>query len=220
MKKHLLFLTPFALAGGLSVASAPARATFIMDTTCGVSTCAAGTHFLIDTANKDVPTFTGTVEGAAVTVDTTGNVDTGSGFATISPIKGGTLTDLIFTPASDTLFSDFSFRGQLESSGFTGTVDVTWTDSSGMSGMIAFTDVKGPNADFDRLGIVSTDGETLKSVEVSTPGSESFKEFKQAEFSSAIPELSTWALMLLGFAGLSYAALNKAKRARSGAAIA
>ena len=54
-------------------------------------------------------TFGGTVQGNAITVDATGNVDTGSGFATIKPTNGATLTDLIFTPADDTLFSDFSF---------------------------------------------------------------------------------------------------------------
>ena len=34
--------------------------------------------------------------------------------------NGGTLTDLIFTPASNTLFSDFSFRGQLRAPGWDG----------------------------------------------------------------------------------------------------
>jgi hypothetical protein len=208
-------LTPFALAGGLALTSVPAHATFVLDTSCGVSKCAAGTDFFIDTANKDVATFTGAVQGNAITVDTTGNVDTGSGFATIKPTKGATLTDLIFTPASDTLFSDFSFRGQLEPSGFTGTIDVTWTDSSGTSGTIPFGGVKGPNADFDRLGIVSNDGETLKSVEISTPGSESFKESKQVQFSGkgitpTIPEPSSWAMMLIGFAGLVCAGYRKA----------
>ena len=54
-----------------------------------------GNGFLNDSANKDVATFTGTVggqAGTAVTVDTTGNIDTGSGFATIKPTKGATLT--------------------------------------------------------------------------------------------------------------------------------
>lgn len=73
--------------------------------------------------------------------------------------------------------SDFSFRG-LEPRGFTGAVNVIWTAGLGTPGTIAFTGVKGPDADFDRPGIVSTDGETLKSVEIVTPGTESFKEIE------------------------------------------
>lgn len=197
-------------------ASTAARAMFVIDTTCGVSSCAAGIDFFNDNANRDVSTFTGTVgghSGDAVTVNTTGNVDTGGGFATIKPTSGATLTDLIYTPADDTLFNDFSFRGQLAPSGYSGTIDVTWTDSNGTSGTLTFNSVKGPNADFDRLGIASTDDETLKSVVISTPGSESFKEFKQVQFSFAagppVPELSTWAMMLLGFSGLGYAAIRR-----------
>jgi PEP-CTERM motif len=140
----------------------------------------------IDMANADVSTFmmgVGGHSGPQVTVTTTGNVDTGAGFATIKPTTSTTLTDLIFTPASDTMFNDFSFRGQLAPAGFTGDIDVMVTDSLGVVSTIDFTGVKGPNADFDRLGVVSLDGETIESVEVSTPGSESFKEFKQIEFS-------------------------------------
>ena len=76
--------------------------------------------------------------------------------------------------------------------------------------MLDFTGIQGPDTDFDRLGIVSNDGETLKSVVITTPAGESFKEFKQVQFSAAaiipsIPELSTWAMMILGFVGLGYA---------------
>ena len=199
-----VFATAFDAA--LGVASA-AHATFVIDTSCGVSKCDAGTKFFIGTANNNVATFGGTVQGNAITVDTTGNVDTGSGFATIKPTNGATLTDLIF----------FSFRGQLEPAGFTGAIDVTWTDSAGTSGMLVFPGVKGPNSDFDRLGIVSNGGETLKSVMISTPGSESFKEFKQVEFSGtgiipSIPELSTWAMMLTGFAGLGFVGYRASRR--------
>jgi len=95
-----------ALGAALGAASV-AHATFVIDTSCGQAKCDAGTDFFIDTANSDVSTFGGTVQGNAITVDTTGNVNTGSGFATIKPVKGGTLTDLIFTPSDNTLFSDF-----------------------------------------------------------------------------------------------------------------
>jgi hypothetical protein len=89
-----------------------------------------------------------------VTVTTIGNVDTGAGFATIKPVKGGTLTDLIFTPADKTLFNDFSFRGQLSPNGFNGTIDVNVTDQNGNVSPLVFTGVKGPNADFGRIGVV------------------------------------------------------------------
>lgn len=183
------------ISGGLFVIGvAPASATFIIDPAPG------GGAFDIDVANSDVSTFTGHVAGLSVSVKTTGNVDTGSGFATIKPIKGGLLTDLIFTPLDPTSFSDFSFRGQLERAGFTGIVDVNVTDQSGTVFPLVFTSLAGPNADFARIGVVSLDGETIKSVEIVTPGSESFKEVKQVEFSGAgitpVPEPAT--LLLLG----------------------
>jgi hypothetical protein len=216
MKQLRIAAFATALGAALGVANG-AHATFIIDTSCGEAKCDAGTDFFIDIANSDVSTFGGTVQGNGITVDTTGNVDTGSGFATIKPVRRGTLTDLIFTPEDDTLFSDFSFRGQIAPIGYTGTVDVIWTDSAGTSGTLVFTGVKGPNSDFARLGIVSNDGETLKSVEISTPGSESFKEFKQVQFSGtgitpSVPEASTWAMMLVGLAGLSFTAFQQKRR--------
>ena len=99
--KIAAFATAFGAALGAATA---AHATFVIDTSCGHSQCDAGMDFFIDTANSDVSTFGGTVQGSAITVDTSGNVDTGSGFATIKPVRGGTLTDLIFTPSDDTLF--------------------------------------------------------------------------------------------------------------------
>ena len=47
----------------------------------------------------------------------------------------------------------------------------------------------------------------------------SFKSDVSGDFSSAVPEPSTWAMMLLGFAGLGYVGFRKA-RARSAISIA
>jgi hypothetical protein len=101
-------------------------------------------------------------------------------------------------------------------------IDVTWTDSTGTSGTIAFTGIAGPDTDFARLGIVSTD-ETLASVVISTAPGESFKEFKQVQFSAAgiqpsIPEPSTWAMMLAGFAGLGFLGYRTSRRESASAA--
>jgi len=206
MKAFLLVAVTAALSAVAVIA--PAHATFIADTSCSVSKCAAGTKTFIDMANKRVSTFmmgVGSDSGPQVTVTTTGKVNTGAGFATIKPTKSDTLTDLIFAPANDTLFNDFSFRGQLESAGFSGDIDVIVTDAAGLASTIDFTGVKGPDANFDRLGIVSTDGETIKSVEIITPGSESFKQFKLVEFSFAPPpvaEPASVALLGVGLVGL------------------
>jgi hypothetical protein len=194
-----------------------AHATFVLDTSCGQSKCDGGTDFKNDAAVKDVSTFTGTVgghAGTAITVTTAGNIDTGAGFSTIKPVTAGTFTDLIFTPANQTLFEDFSFRGQLNPVGDTGVINVKWTDSLGTSGTIVFTGIPGPDKDFDRLGIISKDGETLAKVEIFTAPGESFDEFKQVQFSAAgippsIPETATWAMMVLGFAGIGFMAYRR-----------
>src|SRR5437868_15510728 len=105
--KYLFAMTVLTAALTLS-----ARATFMVDPDPG------GAKLFIDVANKNVSDFEGFVgannsSAPHVAIHTTGNVDTGSGFATIKPIKDGSLTELVFTPADPTLFSDFSFRGQL-----------------------------------------------------------------------------------------------------------
>jgi hypothetical protein len=98
-----------------SALSSAAQAHFIIDQNPD------GAQFFIDGANKDVSSFSGHVGnnnvGPIVNVSTTQNVDTGSGFANITPVKDTTLSDLIFTPANPNLFGDFSFRGQLLAAG-------------------------------------------------------------------------------------------------------
>jgi hypothetical protein len=140
-----------------------------------------------------------------VDIHTTGNVDTGSGFATIKPIKDGSLTELIFTPEDPNLFKDFSFRGQLLADAG-GTVTVMVQDNQGNSPQsFTFTGL-GSNADFARQGIISLDGETIQSVTLTSD----FKQVKQIEFSfsQVVPESGTTAILL----GCGLAAIGLVRR--------
>src|SRR6266550_9244619 len=119
MKSLKYILSIAALTGALTLS---ASATFIKDEDPG------GTKMFIDFANKDVSDFEGFVGGnhptfPHVDIHTTGNVDTGSGYANIKPVKDGLLTQLVFTPEDPNLFSDFNFRGQLNAAA-EGTVTV------------------------------------------------------------------------------------------------
>ena len=181
-----------------------ASATFIMDPDPG------GVKFYIDVANSNVASFAGNVGGNGigplVNVATSGNVDTGSGYANIKPADDPLLTDLTFTPADPNLFSDFSFRAQLE---IDGQITVKVWDNQGNPNpfVFIFNDNGGDfnaNANLARMGIVSGD-ETIKMVEIIFAGG--FKEVKQIEFSGAgvtepIPEPGTLMLLGSGLVGL------------------
>ena len=193
MKKWRLL----ALAGVVLGATVPAYADFMIDPN------PTGEKLFIDNANKNVDSFVGivgsNVSGPLVDVTTVGNVDTGSGFSNITPVKGGTLTSLTFTPKDGNLFNDFGFRGQLLAAG---TVTVTVLDNQGGAPQSFDFNVAKANQDFGTLGITAIPGtgETIKSVTVSVdPLGAGFKEEKQNIFSiAAVPEPGTYAMLGLG----------------------
>ena len=96
-----------ALALFVVFGPATAKAGFMVDLNPG------GVKFFNDVANKNVDHFFGNVGGNGVgplvRVDAVGNVDTGSGFSTITPVKDSSLTTLTFAPADGSLFDDFRF---------------------------------------------------------------------------------------------------------------
>ena len=218
MHTTIRLMAPVFTVAALGLAAAPAHATF-MPETCSNSGCPGDMKFFNSTANHGVTSFVGSVGsqsgGPAVTVDTFVNTNTGAGYATIKPDVSGTLDALLFTPADSLAYNDFSFRGQIESAGFSNALTVIVTGCLDVGGVctqeapqtISLTTDKGANADFSRLAIVSTDGETIFSVKVETAPGAFFKEFKQVDFSTAgvIPEPGAWALMLVGFGGLGVA---------------
>lgn len=194
-----------ALFAGLS----PAHAIFVVDP------LPAETNLFLNNGS-DVSSFSGTVGSDVVNITTVGNVDTAAGNATIKPIKQGTLTILTFTPVNGSLFDSFSFRGQLLEAG---TVTVTVQDNQRDAAQTFNFNVAHANQDFPRLGIIAAigSGETIRSVSISDSGG--FKEAKQFEFdvAGAVPELSTWGMMLIGFAGVG---LQMRRRARHSALTA
>jgi hypothetical protein len=134
--------------------------------------------------------------------------DFASGHANIKPVGSGLLTDLLFTPANQDVFEDFSFRGQDLAAHQT--IDIIVTDQHGASQTLTIGEAKA-DEDFARVGIIANmPGETIRSVELVDSGG--FKEAKLFAFSTvvgaAIPEPATWAMVLLG-AGAVGAAMRR-----------
>jgi hypothetical protein len=159
-------------------------------------------------------------------------VDTSNGFGEVKPSKGsGPWTTTTFSPTATSAFAwdGLLVRGQIEGKSFDGDLFATVTQSNGVTTSFEWTGLP-TNADFGTLGFdeplgslgVSITSATFSLVE--TGGD--FKSMKQFEVSEcvaasgcvggggeppAIPELSTWAMLMLGFGGLGFAAFRRAK---------
>jgi len=184
-----------AIVASIALATPSHASLFMIDPAPTVG----GVALNLDNA-KNVSSFSGLVNTDVVNITTIGHVDAASGNATIKPIKDSLLTTLTFTPVDGNLFNAFSFRGQLL---VAGTIDVTVQDNQGHASELFEFVIGKANQDFDRIGIIAAvAGETIKSITISDD--RGFKESKQFEFAvaSGVPELSTWAMMIIGFGGV------------------
>jgi hypothetical protein len=177
--KKLLLAT--ALATGL--ATTAAHATF-------VKADVADTKIFFNNNEVDgagFSTFTGNVQtnntGPLVNFTSHSTTNPANGFSNIKPdTVEGLFTNLLIVP-TETTWSAFTFRGQLNPVGFTGEIDLAVTNQFNVTQNFQFTGLAGPDTDVGDIGIKSIDDQRIKSITLSTPGSESFKELKQFEVS-------------------------------------
>ena len=163
-------------------------------------------------------------------------VDTSNGFGEVDPsTKGDIWMNTTFSPTATSAFAwDGLFvRGQIidgPTSTFDGDLFATVTQSNGVTTSFEWTGIK-KNADFGTLGFdepLGSLGVSITSAVFSLDGTGGiFKSMKQFEVSDclasagcssgggeppgSIPEPSTWAMLILGFIGLGFAAFRRAK---------
>jgi hypothetical protein len=161
-------------------------------------------------------------------------VDTSNGYGEVKPsTKGDSWTATAFMPTSTSQFAwDGLFvRGQIISapkSKYDGNLFATVTDVNGSTTTFEWTGIKA-NADFGTLGFDEPKGDNgiaIASAMFSLDSTGIFKSMKQFDVSNclatsgciggggqppAIPEPSTWGMMILGFAGLGFAAYRRTR---------
>jgi hypothetical protein len=192
-------------------------------------------HFLfINKTSSATQSFSGTVLKNSSGLDninfvTNADVTTGSGQANVKAV-GTTLTTITVTPGSDlpNMFDGMMMRGSVDTSGKCTkkapcdvTFKVTFSDNSTASN--TFDTIKN-NGDFGAIGFdenPGTTGLTVSKVVVSVAGGDTFDEIKQMGFSipgaSVVPEAPSWAMLFLGFAGLSYVGIRRSRKDRDSA---
>jgi PEP-CTERM motif len=187
-----------------------------------------------DGANKNAAFFFGSTHGNGDAQDVRifgdVNVNTGNGFAAITPANGA-LTHLTFEPQGANAYDAFFTGGQLAYNGALkgkdkpkdGFVHIT------VNGVQTFDYSEKLSGDFGPIGF-EWDGvgdSTISSVLMWTDGDYSFKSVKQVDWSAAnpvgsvgaVPEPSTWAMLGIGFAGLGFAGWKRSRKDRLAASI-
>jgi hypothetical protein len=197
-----------ALAGLLISTSAvafggSARAEFVGIATSSWQT--SSTSLNIDVNNSGQTLYTGHVGTDAIQIETTTATNAASGNAVIKP-SGDIFSSVTFTPVGG-IFTSFSTQGSLPD---TGDVTITVFDNFNQ----AFTFTEQHNANWvPAIGVEALAGsnEFITSVTVSTDDPNGFVSIKQVDFgfATAVPEASTWAMMLFGFMGVGFLAYRR-----------
>jgi hypothetical protein len=203
--KRVITIGLASAAIGLALPAVPASAAIVV--------CAQGASCLQGTTNvnlvgeTNVATVNGNVGtgGPAVTfTSTNGNLSSNSGAATVFLASGDPLTNLTFTILTGFTAAEFNLENGSPSSFL-----VNLTDSAGDSFSQTLSSLNGSNI----FNIQAPPGTVYTSATFSSTGG-GFADFKQLRVTlaaGAVPEPATWAMMLLGFAGIGFVVRRRTK---------
>jgi PEP-CTERM motif-containing protein len=214
--------------GGLSFgASSAGAATVCFGGDLGSPSCTASNESMVFLeANTGVGSATnpglgniGSQTGLPLVNFTTGAgtlVDLANGYATITPTGSANSFSTLDISIPGYTFTDLDFGMQMfNNTGVPLNVTLTAYDGTTDVGSVTYTTADGLKHDANQEYVVLATSGVLTSVDVtSTSGIKQMKQF-DVSGDSAIPEPSTWAMMLLGFAGLGYAGFRKSKASRT-----
>jgi hypothetical protein len=143
--------------------------------------------------------------------DTIGRVDADNGFSTVKPVHGTEFTSLMITAPASYTFKDFNFS-------ILDADDFTVTSSNGGSVHVE----NAPNGNFDWTAFTLNGASDLTWIKITADPGDDFKQMKQFQISGLakdgvvinpnvgpVPEPATWAMMLIGFAGLGFMAYRR-----------
>ena len=219
-----------ALAAGVCFSGGASASTVCLNATHGSdnfgpdSSCATSAELEVKLNDgTDTKTGSGDIKTTTLALNFSSSdfLDLASGNATITPAAKGHATsfgnlDMSISPGFK--FTDLLFNVELlDTHTGTDTEDLTVTAWFGATKERSFTydPLSGTGLPNDAvIDFTVADAAGLTAVDLSsTTGIKEAKSF-DVSGAGAVPEPSTWALMVVGFAGLGYAAFRRAKSAR------
>lgn len=208
MKNLCKTVVAISISAAAAMASISARADIVSSTSSSWQT--PSTSWNVDDSNDNVSSFKAHVGSELINVSAVGIVDTGSGNAIVTPGNKDTLfTSITFDPVNN-VFTSFSFKGQLDK---LGSIFVEVNDNFGNTFTFANVPANALFGPFGAAAVAGT-GQYIDKVKVYTELPENFKSIKQVDFGNftvagAVPEPSTWAMMILGFFGVGVLAYRR-----------
>jgi hypothetical protein len=207
-QRPLLSLQGFLVAAVIALGSSTAAQADIVVVT-GVNN--QGTDNVLLNSATDVTTVTGTVGPSNLVVNFTS--DSGSGLLSANPsgqatVSGGTgnvsLTELSFDLANDATFTRAVFNINAATDGSV-LIHVDGVNINGGSFEDTFAvDANGENF----FTITSINGQLMTEISLTAINGATFEDVRQVRLGgfsvAAIPEPSTWAMMILGFLGVGF----------------